>query len=208
MAAHPYPVPLKVFDETIRVVKSAVLKAKLGLDEEMQALKRLDSQARQLEAQAEGPSLESFITVERAASPGLDGRSCLAGKATCQGRRPLAPSPSGPAQCPVVAPQLSLCRGGPGLPNFQTAINTQPASPKHDDCRIGERPRLQTSNTMPLCPSLRLAILCCASATPRVWERARLNLLSWRRRGLARFEVRRGRKSICLLRVGRFREVE
>jgi hypothetical protein len=38
-------------------------------------LKRLDSQARQLEARAEGPSLESFIAVERAASPGLDGRS-------------------------------------------------------------------------------------------------------------------------------------
>jgi uncharacterized protein len=72
---HPYPVPLKVFDETIRVMKSAVLNAKLGRDEEMQALKRLDSHARQLEAQAEGPSLESFIAVERAASPGLDGRS-------------------------------------------------------------------------------------------------------------------------------------
>ena len=39
---HPYPVPLKVYDETIRVLKSAVQKAKLGRDEEMQALKRLD----------------------------------------------------------------------------------------------------------------------------------------------------------------------
>ena len=72
---HPYPVPLKVYDETIRVMKSAVLKAKLGRDEEMQALKRLDSQARRLEGLAEGPSLESFMAVERAASPALDGRS-------------------------------------------------------------------------------------------------------------------------------------
>ena len=43
---HPFPVPLKVYDETIGVLKSAVQKAKLGRDEEMQALKRLDDQAR------------------------------------------------------------------------------------------------------------------------------------------------------------------
>ena len=34
---HPYPVPIKVYDETIRVLKSAVQHAKLGRDEEMQA---------------------------------------------------------------------------------------------------------------------------------------------------------------------------
>ena len=43
---HPYPVPIKVYDETIRVLKSAVQKAKLGHTEEMQALRRLDDQAR------------------------------------------------------------------------------------------------------------------------------------------------------------------
>ena len=32
---HPYPVPIKVYDETIRVLKSAVQNAKLGRDEEM-----------------------------------------------------------------------------------------------------------------------------------------------------------------------------
>jgi hypothetical protein len=45
----------------------------------MQALKRLDDQARRLERTAqepaEGPSLEAFIAAERAASPDLDGRS-------------------------------------------------------------------------------------------------------------------------------------
>src|SRR6202012_5236411 len=41
---HPYPVPIKVYDETIRVMKSAVRNAKLGRDEEMEALKRLDGQ--------------------------------------------------------------------------------------------------------------------------------------------------------------------
>jgi hypothetical protein len=49
-------------------MKSAVLKAKLGRDEGMQVLKRLDSQARQLEAKAEGPPLESFIAIERPAA--------------------------------------------------------------------------------------------------------------------------------------------
>jgi hypothetical protein len=72
---HPYPVPLKVYDETIRVMKSAVRNAKLGRDEEMQALRRLDDQARRLERRAEGPSLESFIATDRLASPMLDGRS-------------------------------------------------------------------------------------------------------------------------------------
>jgi len=72
---HPYPVPFKVYDETIRVMKSAVLKAKLGRDEEMQALQRLDNQARRLEATAEGPALQSFLASERAASPALGGRS-------------------------------------------------------------------------------------------------------------------------------------
>jgi hypothetical protein len=68
-------VRIKVYDETIRVLKSAVQNAKLGRDEEMGALKRLGDQARQLERTAQGPSLEAFMAAERAASPALDGRS-------------------------------------------------------------------------------------------------------------------------------------
>jgi uncharacterized protein len=72
---HPYPVPIKVYDETIRVMKRAVQNAKLGRDEELGALKRLDEQARRLEKLATGPSVGAFIAGERAASPDLDGRS-------------------------------------------------------------------------------------------------------------------------------------
>jgi hypothetical protein len=72
---HPYPVPLKVYDETLRVMKSAVQKAKLGRDEQLQALKRLDRQARRLEEVADGPALESYLAIERASSPALGGRS-------------------------------------------------------------------------------------------------------------------------------------
>jgi len=71
---HPFPVPLKVYDQTIRVLKSAVERAKLGSDEKLGALKRLDDQARRLE-HVSGPSVESFIATERRASPDLDGRS-------------------------------------------------------------------------------------------------------------------------------------
>ncbi|CCE11453.1 conserved hypothetical protein [Bradyrhizobium sp. STM 3843] len=72
---HPYPVPIKVYDETIRVLKSAVGNAKLGRDETLGALKRLDDQARRLERSATGPTVDAFIATERAASPDLDGRS-------------------------------------------------------------------------------------------------------------------------------------
>lgn len=72
---HPYPVPIKVCDETIRVLKTAVQSAKLGRDEELQALKRLDDQARQLERTATGPSFEAFLANERGASPSFGGRS-------------------------------------------------------------------------------------------------------------------------------------
>src|SRR4051794_20969974 len=72
---HPYPVPIKVYDETIRVLKSAVQNAKLGRDEEMQVLKRFDDQSRQLERSATGPSFDAFVAAERDRSPSLDGRS-------------------------------------------------------------------------------------------------------------------------------------
>jgi hypothetical protein len=72
---HPYPVPVRVYDETIRVLKSAVQKAKLGQQEELFALKRLDDQARALERHATGPDVEDHIRQERAKSHGFGGRS-------------------------------------------------------------------------------------------------------------------------------------
>jgi len=72
---HPFPVPIKVFDETIAVLKSAVNSAKLGRDEKLSTLKRLDDQARMLEGAVEGPSFEAFVAREREDSVGYDGRS-------------------------------------------------------------------------------------------------------------------------------------
>ena len=72
---HPFPVPLRVYDETIRVLKSAVQKAKLGPAEEVGALQRLDQQARQLERCAQGPSFDAIVEEEFRRSPSYGGRS-------------------------------------------------------------------------------------------------------------------------------------
>ncbi|MEA2935489.1 MAG: uncharacterized protein QOD74_2135 [Variibacter sp.] len=72
---HPYSVPLKVYDETISVLKSAVEKAKLGESETLGALKRLDDQARQLEGFVTGPSVQELIAQERERSHEYGGRS-------------------------------------------------------------------------------------------------------------------------------------
>ncbi|TIN49562.1 MAG: DUF763 domain-containing protein [Mesorhizobium sp.] len=72
---HPFPVPLKVYDETIGVLKSAVHKARLGRDEELGALKRLDDQSRQVERYVTGPSLKEIVAGEFDQSHLLGGRS-------------------------------------------------------------------------------------------------------------------------------------
>jgi hypothetical protein len=56
-------------------MKSAVQDAKLGCDEEMSALKRLDDQSRKLERFAEGPSVQEVIAQERERSHLYGGRS-------------------------------------------------------------------------------------------------------------------------------------
>ena len=72
---HPFPVPLKVYDETINVMKSAVLKGKLGRDEELQALRRLDDQSRSMERYVTGPDLKEIVAGEFKQSSTFGGRS-------------------------------------------------------------------------------------------------------------------------------------
>ena len=72
---HPYPVPTKVYDQTIAVLKAAVTQAKLGNDERLAALQRLDTQARNLERIATGPSLPAHIAEEFERSHDYGGRS-------------------------------------------------------------------------------------------------------------------------------------
>ena len=72
---HPFPVPTRVYDKTIGVLKSAVEKAKLGNDEKLGAIRRLDEQARRLERYVSGPSFERFIAEERERSHEYGGMS-------------------------------------------------------------------------------------------------------------------------------------
>ncbi|MBZ9821301.1 DUF763 domain-containing protein [Mesorhizobium sp. CA4] len=72
---HPFPVPLKVYDETITVLKSAVGKAKLGRGEELEALRRLDGESRRMERYVTGPSLKEIVAGEMGQSHLLGGRS-------------------------------------------------------------------------------------------------------------------------------------
>lgn len=72
---HPFPVPLKVYDETISVMKSAVRKGRLGRDEGLSALKRLDDQSRMLERYVTGPDLKEIVAGEFDRSYSYGGRS-------------------------------------------------------------------------------------------------------------------------------------
>lgn len=71
---HPFPVPLKVYDETIAVLKRAMGSAKLGRGERLAAIKRLDDQSRLVE-RAQGPSFAEYIAAERNNSTSYGGRT-------------------------------------------------------------------------------------------------------------------------------------
>ena len=91
---HPYPVPTLVLDRTIAVLKSAVERAKLGQDERLDAIRRLDRQARRLEGRATGPTLPDFVAAERARSPELGGRSVFGWEAAAVSPPAAASAPS------------------------------------------------------------------------------------------------------------------
>jgi hypothetical protein len=87
---HPFPVPLEVYDRTISVLKQAVSAARLGQGEKLDAIRRLDEQARRMEGAASGPSLDDFIEGERAASSDYGGRDVTGRARPLQGRGQLA----------------------------------------------------------------------------------------------------------------------
>ncbi len=74
---HPFPVPLEVYDETIGVLRRALEAARLGNEERLDAMKRLDRQARLAETWAEGPSYDEFVAGEKRASERYSGRSVM-----------------------------------------------------------------------------------------------------------------------------------
>jgi hypothetical protein len=104
---HPFPVPLRVYDRTIQVLKAAIKKAKLGHFEELAAIKRLDQQARRLERHVRGPSVEALFADERARSFEYGGYSVF-------GPEPLRREHALPAgDCTPRDPRRAGRRGNP-----------------------------------------------------------------------------------------------
>lgn len=73
---HPFPVPLKTYDESLAVLRRSLDRAKLGHTEKLDSFKRLDNLVRTVEARY-GPAadFERVLAHEHAISPALDGRS-------------------------------------------------------------------------------------------------------------------------------------
>jgi hypothetical protein len=73
---HPFPVPLKTYDETIEFLKSSLDAAKVGDHEKLDGFRRLDKFVRNVETQlAPEADFEALIAHEESISPALDGRS-------------------------------------------------------------------------------------------------------------------------------------
>ncbi|WP_242346842.1 DUF763 domain-containing protein [Anaeromyxobacter terrae] len=125
---HPFPVPLRVYDETLGLLRRAVDRAKLGEDDRMAAIRRLDDEARRLEAAADGPSLEAFLAAEREASRAHGGRSVLDGAPAgdgagrCERPRPRPRDSAGPETrgerlaSQAATPAVATRREAPALP--------------------------------------------------------------------------------------------
>lgn len=91
---HPFPVPLRVYDQTIAVMRRAVDAARLGNEERLAAIRRLDAEARRLEAAADGPTFDAYVAENVARSDEWGGRTVLDDRrreARTRDDRPRAP---------------------------------------------------------------------------------------------------------------------
>ena len=79
---HPFPVPTKVYDETINILRTSVEKAKLGDTDKQQAIKNLTLAAQQMDKgfEPDANAFERVIAKERAESHKYGGRTVF-GKA-------------------------------------------------------------------------------------------------------------------------------
>lgn len=73
---HPFPVPLKTYDESLSILRKALDSAKLGHTEKIDGFARLDKFVRNIDkTQDPKADFEKVIAHEHAISPSLDGRS-------------------------------------------------------------------------------------------------------------------------------------
>jgi hypothetical protein len=75
---HPFPVPLKTYDETIRVLRRGLDQARVGRSEKLDGMKRLDRFVRAVERNySPDADFHAALETERAISSHLDGRTAF-----------------------------------------------------------------------------------------------------------------------------------
>lgn len=80
---HPFPVPLKTYDESLAVLRRGLDAAKLGQTEKLDGFQRLDQLVRTVEKRYQpSASFDRLIAHEHAISSSLDGRSVFDDKTT------------------------------------------------------------------------------------------------------------------------------
>lgn len=73
---HPFPVPVKVYDETIAILQTAVHKARIGQSDKQEAIKKLTELAQRAEKDfVPGGNLQNLVEKERAESWKYGGRT-------------------------------------------------------------------------------------------------------------------------------------
>jgi hypothetical protein len=78
---HPFPVPLKTYDESLQFLRTAVDRARAGDTEKSDGLRRLDRLVRNVEQRLQPDAdFDALMAHERAISPSLGGRTVLADK--------------------------------------------------------------------------------------------------------------------------------
>ena len=84
---HPFPVPLKTYDESISVLRRALDEAKLGGPEKLEGFARLDRFVRTIESRyAPEADFDAIVAHEQAISKSLDGRSVFDDRKARKGR--------------------------------------------------------------------------------------------------------------------------
>ena len=75
---HPFPVPTKIYDESIRVLGDSIEKSKLGYNDKSECLKRLHATALQIEAKCDPMAdFDATIAREKEHSHEWGGRTCM-----------------------------------------------------------------------------------------------------------------------------------
>jgi hypothetical protein len=73
---HPFPVPLKTYDESLSILRRSLEAARLGHTEKLEGFRRLDKLTRDVEEGRQPlADFSAAVEHERAISPSLDGRT-------------------------------------------------------------------------------------------------------------------------------------